>query len=98
MRVSHRIAKLEDRSTVGVDREGKCRWCHGRREERGGKVVVIRPPQPFMNGQTATTDTPTPTLCPHCGKDMNTYVVINYVNRIAERGFEIGLKSPRSDQ
>ena len=92
MRINHRITKLEDRSTIGVDRDGNCRWCHGRREERGGKVVVIRPPKSVLRGQKATPDTPGPTLCPYCGQDMNTYIVVKCVDMISERRRQMGLE------
>ena len=38
MRVSHRIARLEDRLQVGTNKDGTCKYCTGRERELGGRL------------------------------------------------------------
>jgi hypothetical protein len=90
--VSHRIARLEDRLQIGVNKDGTCRYCTGREKELGGRYVVLwdEPPPAPWHGQRRPPDDPTPTPCPRCGRDMNTYIQIVHEDLIAKRRAEGG--------
>ncbi len=93
MRVHHRIARLEDRLQVGTNRDGTCRYCTGREKELGGRYVTLDDRAFRMKswcGTQRVRDDRTPTPCPRCGKDMNTYIHIVEVDLIAKRRAEGG--------
>lgn len=86
VRVQHRLARLEDRLLVGTNRDGSCRHCAGREDELGKIVVLHDPPESDdMVRLGLQRGNPPPTLCPACGRDLNTTIVVERVDMIAHR-------------
>lgn len=77
MRVNQRIARLEDRLLCGINRDGTCRYCAGREDELGKIVILHDPPESDdMVRLGLQRVNPPPTLCPACGRDLNTTMVV----------------------
>lgn len=80
MYMNRRLAILEDRLLAGTNRDGSCRYCAGREDELGKIVILHDPPESDdLARRGVERVNPPPTLCPACGRDLNTTIVVTRV-------------------